>query len=98
MTVELTVVIGIACSLIGVVVGLANTQRTRDKELREKASGEAVVLTELGYVKSGIDDIKRKQEAQDEKYLDMAERMVKVEASAKQAHHRIDAMDGKDER
>jgi len=95
MAVELTVMIGIACSLIGVVVGLVGAQRTRDKELREKAKEEAVVLTELGYVKSGIDDIKRKQEAQDEKYLDIAERMTKVEASAKQAHHRIDSMNGK---
>ena len=37
--------------------------------MREEARGDGILLTELGYVKSGIDDIKRKQEAQDAKYL-----------------------------
>ena len=98
MTIELTIVISIGTALIGAVLGLTGARRNQDKEVREEARGDGILLTELGYVKSGIDDIKRKQEAQDAKYLDMAERMVKVEASTKQAHRRIDAIDGKDER
>ena len=92
MTVEMTAVIGIICSIVGAGIALTGAQRARDKEVREGAKGEAVVLEGLGYVKSGIDDIKRKQEAQDEKYLDIAERMVKVESSTKQAHLRIDSL------
>lgn len=35
-------------------------------------------------------DIKRKQDKQDEQYMRMAERVIAVEASAKQAYKRID--------
>jgi hypothetical protein len=65
-------------------------------KVRNKAGkADGVVLTEIGYIKAGIDDIKRKQDRQDELYIKIAERLTAVEASAKQAHHRIDRLEGK---
>lgn len=48
--------------------------------------------------KGGIDRIERKQDAQDARYISMAERMSAVESSAKSAHHRIDRLEGREVR
>lgn len=55
------------------------------------------MLTEIGYIKGGIDRIERKQDAQDARYISMAERMSAVESSAKSAHHRIDRLEGRED-
>lgn len=49
----------------------------------------------FGYIKSGVDDIKRKQEKEDERHVQVVSRLTAVEASAKQAHHRLDSLEGK---
>ena len=50
-------------------------------------------MRSIGYIKANTDDIKRKQEKQDEQYLRISERVTAVEASAKQAHHRLDRLE-----
>jgi len=95
MTVELTVVISIACTVLGAAIGYATFRKNREKDVEEEGKVDGVVLTEIGYIKAGIDDIKRKQDKQDELYIKIAERLTAVEASAKQAHHRIDRLEGK---
>lgn len=95
MTVELTVVISIACTVLGAAIGFATFRKNREKDVEEEGKADGVVLTEIGYIKAGIDDIKRKQDRQDELYIKIAERLTAVEASAKQAHHRIDRLEGK---
>ena len=42
-----------------------------------------------------MDDIKRKQEKEDERHVQVVSRLTAVEASAKQAHHRLDSLEGK---
>ena len=49
----------------------------------------------FGYIKSGVDDIKRKQEKEDERHVQVVSRLTAVEASAKQAHHRLDKLEEK---
>lgn len=95
MTVELTVVISIACTVLGAAIGFATFRKNREKDVEEEGKADGVVLTEIGYIKAGIDDIKRKQDRQDELYIRIAERLTAVEASAKQAHLRIDRLEGK---
>lgn len=95
MTVELTVVISIACTVLGAAIGFATFRKIREKDAEEEGKADGVVLTEIGYIKAGIDDIKRKQDRQDELYIKIAERLTAVEASVKQAHLRIDRLEGK---
>lgn len=95
MTVELTVVISVACAILGAGLGIAGFKRNAHKDVAEDAKVDGVVLTEIGYIKSGIDDIKRKQDRQDDLFVKLSERVTAVEASAKQAHLRIDRMEDK---
>ena len=89
--------IGVAIGTLGALVGIAfgYTSFLRNRRQDEQGDGEraGTLLTEIGYIKSGVDDIKRKQEKQDEKHLEIVARLAAVEAAAKQAHKRIDRLD-----
>lgn len=89
-------------ALIGTILGivlsyvafLRNTKRDSNDEGRETGQ----VLTELGYIKSGVDDLKQEQRRQQETNIELITRLTSVEASAKQAHKRIDRLEGREER
>ena len=64
--------------------------RNRDSDKTKEAKSDATILTELGYIKGGIDDVKAEQREQRKTNTDFVGRLVSIEASAKQAHKRID--------
>lgn len=76
-------------------LGIKPISGTTKSDNRDEGKKDGVVLTELGYIKSGVDDIKRKQEKQDDSIREVVERLSSVESSAKQAHHRIDGLESR---
>jgi len=70
---------------IGVIVSML----TNIAALRDKRKTEVESVTEM---RSDIKHIREKVD----KFDDIPERMVAVEASAKQAHHRIDRLESKE--
>ncbi len=84
-------ILGTACAIAFGYSAWKRNHKTDDTNTGEK---NGTILTEIGYIKSGIDDIKRKQEKQDALYVDVATKLTAVEASAKQAHKRIDRIEG----
>lgn len=93
MNVSLTVLISLVCTLIGAGAAILTLRRSAAKADTEEGKTSGTILTEIGYIKSGVDDIKRKQEKQDDQYLDLRQRVTKVEASASQAHKRLDGIE-----
>jgi len=93
----LDIVIGVFCTVLGGVLGYVAFLKGTKKDSKDEGKQDGTILTELGYIKGGVDDIKRKQEKQDEQYLGMSERVARVEESAKSAHHRIDRLEGREE-
>ena len=90
---EILPVISVISTLCAIVFGYAAFARNGKKDTEDEARADATVLTEIGYIKANTDDIKLKQEKQDEQYLRIAERVTSVESSAKQAHHRLDRLE-----
>lgn len=88
-------IIGIVVGVAGAVFGCVSFFRNKKSDDEEEGKKNGVVLTELGYIKSGVDDIKRKQERQDEQHVEVISRLTAVEASAKQAHKRLDRIEEK---
>lgn len=82
-------IVGIAGMIFGFVTLLKN-KKTVDHNEGEK---DGVVLTELGYIKKGIDGIEQKIAKQETQYLDVIRHLTEVEVSTKQAHKRIDALE-----
>lgn len=85
-------IVGTACAIVFGYLAFRRNSKTDDTAEGKK---DGVLLTEIGYIKSGVDDIKRKQEKEDERHVQVVSRLTAVEASAKQAHHRLDSLEDK---
>jgi len=85
--------IALVCTLIGGAIGVATFTRNKAKDDRSDGRQIGQMFAELGYIKSGIDDIKTEQREQRQINTDHATRIASVEASAKQAHLRIDRIE-----
>lgn len=83
--------IGVISAIIFGYISFATNKRKNDNEHGEKSG---TILTELGYIKANTDEIKTEQKEQRKINMDIYSRMVAVEASAKQAHKRLDEFIG----
>ena len=82
MTVDIAVLIavgGFALSVGTFFVGRMTAAKNSGQEY-------GVMLTEIGYIKSGVDDMKKKMEQSDKRYIDMEKRLSKVEEAMKIYH------------
>lgn len=89
------VAVSVIGGLCGIVFGVVTFFRNKKNDDTADGKKDGIVLTELGYIKSGVDDIKRKQEKQEEQNLVFVSRLTAVETSAKQAHKRIDMLESR---
>lgn len=85
-------IIGVIGTLCGIYFGYSSYKRTERKDNQQEGKESATLFSDIGYIKSGIDDLKRKQEKSDERHIEIITRLTSVEASAKQAHKRIDEL------
>ena len=88
--------IALLCTVVGGAIGILSFSRNKTKEDRSEGRQNGQMLTELGYIKSGIDDIKTEQREQRRINTEHATKLAAVEASAKQAHLRIDRIEGRE--
>ena len=67
----------------------------RNAKSDSKADGkqDGTILTELGYIKGGIDEIKAEQREQRQTNTEVLSRLASVESSVKSAHHRLDRIE-----
>lgn len=93
MNVDITVIVGMACTLIGAVLGIWKVKKEGDKATIEDTTKDTIVATKLDYISKGVDDIRLDIKAQDKRIIDLAERVIKVEESTKSAHHRINGLE-----
>ncbi len=85
----LSALFGIGGLIFGIITAVRNKKTDDTKEAKE----DGIILTELGYIKSGVDDIKHKQREQEKQNIDFVKHLTAVEESAKQAHKRIDKLE-----
>lgn len=85
--------ISILAAVAGVVFGVTTFFRNKKKDDSEDGRESGTILTELGYIKSGVDDLKRKQEKSDETIMNFMKDLTAVQESTKQAHKRLDVLE-----
>lgn len=93
---EINVLIGLLCSIAGILISYAVFQHNMKKDSNSEGRETGTVLAELGYIKGGVEDIKAEQREQRKTNTEIITRLTKVEASAKQAHHRLDRIEGRE--
>lgn len=88
--------IALAFTIVGGIISYSAFARNKSKDDKSEGQQSGQMLTELGYIKSGIDDIKTEQREQRKINTETATRLASVEASAKQAHRRLDRIEGRE--
>ena len=89
--------LGICGTCSSIIFAYKAFKRNDRKDIAEDTKINTAVMTELGYIKSGIDDIKHKLDKHEAQIMEINQKLAVIEASDKQAHKRIDRleMDGK---
>ena len=67
-------------SAAAVLFGTISFLRVKRADGLADGQHSGAVLTELGYIKSGIDDIKQRQDRQESRVSDLLERVAAVES------------------
>lgn len=90
---DIAVMVSVIGGAAGVIFGIVTLFRNKRKDDEAGGKRDGIVLTELGYIKSSVDDIKRKQDKQDEQTVNFLRELSEVKESAKSAHKRIDTLE-----
>ena len=83
-------IIGAVGTVSAILFALLSAHKANKRETEDKATSIAVLNSDIGYVKSGIDDIKSKQSTTDVLIQELTSKTAHAEDSAKSAHHRLD--------
>lgn len=78
----------------GVILGWSGKSRTLRRDVAADASQDTALRVNVEYIMRGVDDMRVELRAQGQRHDALAERVTRVEESAKQAHHRIDEIKG----
>ena len=82
MAIELTILIavgGFALSAASFFIGRTTAAKSSGQEY-------GVMLTDIGYIKSGVDDMKKKMDQSDKRYIEIEKRVTALEEIAKIYH------------
>ncbi|MGE6379778.1 hypothetical protein [Peribacillus muralis] len=93
----LTTVIGLLCTITGLVIGFFTFSRNRDKDVKKEATESAILSAKLDNIGQSVDSIRIDFKASDQRWTALSERVIRNEESTKQAHKRIDQIEIKGE-
>lgn len=81
------------CSIVSAAITVYTLNNNKAKDSEESGARSAVMQSDLGYIKSGIDEVKKRMDKQDTLIMQILERIAAVEEAAKSAHKRIDGLE-----
>lgn len=85
-------IVAIVGGIAGVVFGIVTLFRNKKQDDTQQGRESGTVLSDLGYIKAGVDEIKSEQKEQRKTNIEFITRLTAVEESTKQAHKRIDEL------
>lgn len=84
------------CSIVfgalGFIISYIALNHDRKKDDVEEGQSKGVIASDVGYIKAGVDDLKRESRETKTSVNTLSERVTRCEESCKQAHHRIDEL------
>ena len=89
---------GLVFSGVAIMFTVKGSKRTDVKDIEARVIENTTINLKLDNVAKDTAEIKEEVRLQRREVQNLSERMAKVEASAKQAHHRIDRMEGTETR
>ncbi len=96
MTIEVALLVSVISVCFSVYFGLKNNKRSDTAEIETRIADNTRVNIKLDEIAKNISEIKEEIRLQKKEVQCLAERMARVEASAKQAHRRLDRLEEKE--
>lgn len=90
----MTVEIGVMVAVLSLVIAYMGYVLNKQKDIKNESQQDAQVSTQLQYISKGVDDIRIDLKANEKQMAQISERVTRVEESSKQAHHRINKIEG----
>ena len=85
-----TLLCGLVSGGATLLISYLSFWRQRRHDSHEAGAHRGVLLSDLGYIKSGVDDLKREIRETKQTLASLNERLTRCEESCKQAHRRLD--------
>ena len=90
------IIFGTITAIVGIVsliISGINHTRNQKKDNTSEGKQDGIMLTEIGYIKAGIDDVKKDTREFRTEIQNLHDRIIRSEESCKQAHKRIDKLE-----
>lgn len=91
---DIAAIVGILAAVSGIFIGWTSKARQDKKDVKDDATVDAVLRTDIGYIRHSIDDVRMMQAQQGQRSEKLTEQVIRLDESAKQAHKRIDRLEG----
>lgn len=95
MTIELTVLISVAATIVGALLGISGFVRNSRKDHSEEIKERTILSTKLDNINHGVQDIKDRVNTTVRRLDEMNETVTRLDESTKSAHKRIDKLEEK---
>jgi len=82
-------IIAAVAAISGIMLGWLG----RSRAVRQDGAEDGELRASVNYIRQGVDDLRVEIRSQGQRYDMLAERVTRVEESAKQAHKRIDRIE-----
>lgn len=90
---ELPTIVTIVVGLSGLVLGWMGKAKVSQTEAKQDGKTDGALQSDVEYIKRGVDDIRVDLRLHGQRVDGLAERVTRVEESAKQAHKRLDKIE-----
>lgn len=98
MATYITIVISAISLSFAIYIGLRNNRKTDNKDIADKVARDTRIDVKLEEISSYVKEIRDDNSETKRQLIELNRQLALVEASAKSAHHRIDKIEGKEER
>lgn len=88
----ITTLIALCGILITFTFSYATFRHRERKDNKTAGRSDGVIMSDIGYIKAGVDDLKRDIKESTQKIDALTERVARCEESTKQAHRRINEL------
>ena len=86
----LQVCLSLSLAALGVLISWLVFSRQKKKDVEKEGQDRGYLASDIGYIKAGVDDLKRESRDTRHDINELSTRMARCEESCKQAHKRID--------
>ena len=90
-------ILGIIGSIIGVYSTMTTITKNRDKEIKDKASNQAMINAKLDVITGGVESLRTDMRVAQQERVQLSERITVLEEANRQIHKRIDKVERRQE-